>query len=863
MKLVLRLLPGLLCWCAALRLWAGGSGLNVVVVVNQNSTNSVQLGNYYCEQRQVPPQNFLRTSWPGGNVQWSRSDFQSVILNPLLAMLSARQLTNQIDYVLLCMAFPYRVTDSNGANSTTTALFSGFIPDAPPPGPGAPASCSLADGSFNAYAGSEYVFRSDAPGNRQTNFLAVMLTSSNLAEAKLVIDRGVASDGTFPSQTVYLAKSLSDVNRNIRYPFFDNAIFNTRLRGNYSMQRTNADPAYYLGDILGLQSGWGNVYVLDSTAFVPGALADNLTSFGGRIFEPATDQTGQLNVLALLALGAAGSYGTVIEPCNYLQKFPSPQNYFYQARGFNMAECYYQSVTNPYQGLLVGEPLAAPFAQPPSGAWSNLPANAVLSGTTNLCLQINAADTNHPVQQVDLFVDGTYAQTLTNISPSQNNALTVTINGQRMTYRVSASATIQSATTDLTAVLNTPSKTNLTKVSAFAHGDRIELQSFDLAQPGTQISISAASSAGTAAALTTFIGATRNNFLDSIAFGIRTFTVSCAPTVDSCLLLTVTKTNGQVVAVGATNSAGNTSISTLTRSLVNLINATPALQGSDGVTAEDLRNYDAYSPPFARFNLRARSTGWSAAQLAATLSGTPEFTFQPTGTMNLDQNLADLQPRNHLYVTAGTTNLPLTFTFDTTTHADGCHELTAVAYEGSHVRTQQRIAQAVRVQNTSLAAEFTTLLGDTNTALEAALQFSVVANTTNISKIELFSTGGSLTNVLNQSTAVFAIPGTNLDLGRHPFYALVTASSGQQYRTETKWIRLVGRDSPFPVSLDAPPPRLVWAAVAGRSYDILSATNLANGFQNSATLTPSNSAAQWTDTNSAAAQRFYRIRTAN
>jgi hypothetical protein len=27
--------------------WAGGSGLNVIVVVNQKSTNSIQLGNDY------------------------------------------------------------------------------------------------------------------------------------------------------------------------------------------------------------------------------------------------------------------------------------------------------------------------------------------------------------------------------------------------------------------------------------------------------------------------------------------------------------------------------------------------------------------------------------------------------------------------------------------------------------------------------------------------------------------------------------------------------------------------------------------------------------------------------------------------
>ena len=198
-------------------------------------------------------------------------------------MLAARQLTNQIDYVVLAMDFPYRVTDTNGANSTTTALFCGFIPDDSAPGPGLPASCSLPSASFNSYAGSEYIFRSVAPGTSKTNFLAAMLTLSNLAQAKLVIDRGAASDSTFPTQTVYLAKS-SDGNRNIRYAFFDNAVFNTRLRGNYSVQRTNADPYYYFGSILGLQSGWGNPYVIGSTSFAPGALADNLTSFGGEIF---------------------------------------------------------------------------------------------------------------------------------------------------------------------------------------------------------------------------------------------------------------------------------------------------------------------------------------------------------------------------------------------------------------------------------------------------------------------------------------------------------------------------------------------------------------------------------------------------
>ena len=55
--------------------------------------------------------------------------------------------------------------------------------------------------------------------------------------------------------------------------------------------------------------------------------------------------------------------------------------------------------------------------------------NAILSGTTNLSVQFSALDANHPLQQVDLFVDGTYFSTLTNLAPCPGNLLTVTLNG--------------------------------------------------------------------------------------------------------------------------------------------------------------------------------------------------------------------------------------------------------------------------------------------------------------------------------------------------------------------------------------------------------------------------------------------------
>ena len=160
-------------------------------------------------------------------------------------------------------------------------------------------------------------------------------------------------------------------------------------------------------------------------------------------------------MLAFINAGAAGSYGTVAEPGDDPQKFPNPQVYFYQARGFSLAESYYQSINVPYLGLMVAEPLAAPFAETGYGAWStNLAPNSVLSGTSMLSVDFSARDGNHPLQQVDLFVDGKYFSTLTNLAPCPGNQLTVTLNGYPITYTVPTNSTVSTVASGLAALIN-------------------------------------------------------------------------------------------------------------------------------------------------------------------------------------------------------------------------------------------------------------------------------------------------------------------------------------------------------------------------------------------------------------------------
>jgi len=94
--------------------------------------------------------------------------------------------------------------------------------------------------------------------------------------------------------------------------------------------------------------------------FVPGALADNLTSHGGNYI-----LDGQTKLTALLHAGAAISSGTVTEPYSLQPKFPHPSMYAYYGAGCTAIESFYLSVAAPYQLLIVGDPLAQPYALPP------------------------------------------------------------------------------------------------------------------------------------------------------------------------------------------------------------------------------------------------------------------------------------------------------------------------------------------------------------------------------------------------------------------------------------------------------------------------------------------------------------------
>jgi uncharacterized protein (TIGR03790 family) len=111
-------------------------------------------------------------------------------------------------------------------------------------------------------------------------------------------------------------------------------------------------------DVLGYFTGARDVAELPLIHFRAGALADHLTSTGGVL------QGGnQMSILSWIGQGATASYGSVSEPCNFLEKFPNLSVLFeHYTHGETALEAYWKSVAMPGQGLFIGEPLARPYA---------------------------------------------------------------------------------------------------------------------------------------------------------------------------------------------------------------------------------------------------------------------------------------------------------------------------------------------------------------------------------------------------------------------------------------------------------------------------------------------------------------------
>lgn len=691
--------------------FAGGGPQNVLIVVNDESIESQQIGALYRQTRGIPERNVCHVSISPRTNRVNSGLFQTSVVSRIHQHIAAHGLSNQIDYIVLSKDIPYaaRWDIDNGLQNGSTAIIFYGLKDFMDP------NCQVHTGTSNAYYQTERAFRRSDSYAASNYYLCTMLTARGLSQATTLVARAKSADGTYPRGDIVLFKSWSLGNpaRNIRYKRFDNLDFSSLFFTNFpnvEVAQNEWNAVFQNTNLLGYCHSVSTSIWINNHTYLPGAIADHLTSCGGFLFD--AEEQSQMSILDWIQAGASASYGTVVEPCAYLEKFPDPMVYFWQYRGFNLAESYWMSVQNPYMGIFLGDPLMAPFATPQPVVITNLFSNQVVSGVVTV--DVFAATNVFGVasQAIDLYIDDLFTATLTNAPPSPGNVLKVAINAVTCSYTAVTGETLLSAVSNLASRINA---SNIT-VRAQAFGDRLQLVYTNFGFTGTAVAYRVLCEQGTAAVQTVWGQALSSNLVESEYIAREYLLLRGTATGSDWVRAIITLTNGVAVTSRVNAVNGESAASVMTK-LLTMINTNPTLSASDGVKAT---NYAPYSTA-AEISLDARFIGPSGYRLfvAFTVSG-PGFVSGDSFSDYFNDNDDVLTARGNILFRCGQDPLTARYLWNSTNAPNGPHTLRAVARDGTAVEVQGHHVLPVIVSNSAFTCSvaFPTnnqhaLLGDT------------------------------------------------------------------------------------------------------------------------------------------------------
>jgi uncharacterized protein (TIGR03790 family) len=307
------------------------------VVYNLDNSASRQVALYYAAQRAIPPENLIGIHLPNVDV------LSTEVFEPIRTELLDR-LPSAVQSLVLIWSKPYAV----GCMSITSAFAAGYRAGFCTPG----CARTLLSPLFN----SDGWLPADTVGW----WPAMLLPSEDITLAKNLILRGINADYSAPPGTLYLVRT-HDKARNVRAGTYADleAVLSHRLH----VERLSTPVSREIPDAIGYFTGAKQVNELSNIRFRAGAIADHLTSSGG-VLEGGS----QMPATSWLQQGATASYGSVSEPCSFLEKFPDVAVLFdHYTHGETILEAYWKSVAMPGQGIFIGEPLSRPYgSNPPS-----------------------------------------------------------------------------------------------------------------------------------------------------------------------------------------------------------------------------------------------------------------------------------------------------------------------------------------------------------------------------------------------------------------------------------------------------------------------------------------------------------------
>ena len=360
------------------------SGSNVVVVINQASSDSERIGARYAASRGVPAENVVRLKTTTSD-DIDRAALEYEIERPISEVITRNEAQDHILYIVVTKGIPLRVRGTAGLDGTMASvdselalLYRKLLGSPVPPGGRIPNPYYLGDRPISAAAPFSHA--------AYDMYLVTRLDGFTVEDALKVVERGAApvNDGRFvlDARASMVGNRSGDSWLTMAADRLSAAGLKDRV-----LLDTKTSVAAPTGPILGYYSWGSNDPSVTSRnmnlQFVPGALAGMFVSTDARTFKepPASwtigkwgDRKGyfedspQSLVGDLIRAGATGVSGHVAEP--FLDGSARPQIVFpsYVA-GFNLAESFYLGIPFlSWQNLVVGDPLCVPFKRTPAPA---------------------------------------------------------------------------------------------------------------------------------------------------------------------------------------------------------------------------------------------------------------------------------------------------------------------------------------------------------------------------------------------------------------------------------------------------------------------------------------------------------------
>ncbi len=390
-----------------------------VVVANANVPESVALARRYAAARAVPAAQVCLLDVMDVE-DLDLADFEASVLGPLRACLDATPgVRARIEAAVVIRGVPLRVRIPVGARqeavslAAALALWESTRDGAPLLGaaPGIDAMCGTspcyAPAWDNPYRGFPFEpgWTTTRAGVEWRPILVTMLHARSYEDAEGLLDSALEAEAMAPATGEMLFMNGADPARGALDGQYDRVIADLTDLG-FTATRVPFDADLTGRTLSSFVTGTASIgATIEGNAFLPGAIVDNLTSFGAvpQNFR-ASGEESQVSIARWVERGVAGVHGTVAEPLNGC--FPHRRFLVEYVLGATLAEAFLSMLPNAYwQNLVLGDPMAAPYARRPVLAIEGVSEGEALRGPTRVVL--GATDpSSRGIESIAAFLDG-------------------------------------------------------------------------------------------------------------------------------------------------------------------------------------------------------------------------------------------------------------------------------------------------------------------------------------------------------------------------------------------------------------------------------------------------------------------------